>query len=616
MAMVQGVEKLKPFLRQPVHGFSYIKDVQPILDRNCIKCHDNRSVRMRSGEVTGFNRDAARQLSPIGSEWSYTTTKPASGWVTPGFNATGWSVARAGFGTNNIEGGFRTTWNTPDIWMRRTFDLGDISGLDQLVLSLSYDEDVQVFLNGKLIYEATGYITNYRAVSARNAAVSALKLGTNTLAVSCHQTAGGQYIDVGLYGLTEPPQTGRPFSLLGLPVPGDNVRRFTDSYIALTQNGQSSDMVDWISPQSIPSMLLPYSGGAAKSGLLSILDSGHGGVKLTQDERDSLACWIDLLVPFTGDYIEANNWNDDETEKYMHFLAKRKRTEAFEAQNIADYLRSLGKKPAVDPDTIRIEFISADQSGLFTLDDTQTPGRLVIARAYKPGDHILVYGPKYLWIKLGKDASESLVYNPEGVVVVPLPVRSSLAYPPSLVQLPEHFVAARAATLQELTSTRNLAINPYDMRGVSGSFPHATSNSECRNDPVFAARNAIDGFTQNAGHGNWPFQSWGPEQVKDCWWMVDFGRSVEVERVRITVRADFPHDKVWDSAVIEFSDGSRVPINLKTEAGPQEFSFQKRQTSYIRLNSFVQPEPLGWCALTEVEVMGRDLATALKEGSR
>ncbi len=613
LAMKQGVEKLKPFLRRPVHGFSFNKDVQPIMDRNCTRCHDNRGAALHSDEVDNFNRNNAISLSTIGSEWSYTTNNPGAGWEAENFDASKWAKAKAGFGTNNIESGLGSPWNTPDIWMRRQFNVDKSDEMKRLVVYLSFDEDVRVVLNGKQIFAAQGFITNYKAVAAVNDAFSALKQGANTLAVSCHQTIGGQYIDVGLYAIKEPPKSGHPFSLLGLPVEGDQVRRFTDSYMALTQRGRSTELVNWISPQSVPSMLPPYSAGAATSKLLAKLDRGHGGVKLTQDERDTLACWIDLLVPFSGDYIEANTWNDDETEKYMHFLAKRMRGEALEQRNIADTLLSIGKKPINDVNAVRIEYLSADQTGLQTIDDYSKPGSLVISHAYRPGDQVLIYGPKFIWVRFGKDAPESLVYNPEGVVVVPLPVRSAQAYPPSLIQAAAHTIMARAATQQEVSARRNLALNPFDVRGVSGSYPHASSNSECRNEPIFAARNAIDGFTQNAGHGNWPFQSWGPEQVKDGWWKVEFGRSVSVDSVRITVRADFPHDKVWDSAVLEFSDGSRVPITLKADAAAQEFKFAKRQTSYVRINNLVQTEPVGWCALTEVEVFGNDMPTALKD---
>ena len=136
---------------------------------------------------------------------------------------------------------------------------------------------------------------------------------------------------------------------------------------------------------------------------------------------------------------------------------------------------------------------------------------------------------------------------------------------------------------------------PYDVRGESKAFPHATANSECRNEAVFAARNAIDGCKENRRHGGWPYQSWGPEQRKDLWWQVDFGREVEIDKLVITIRADFPHDKHWKRAMLVFSDGSRKPIGLEKTFAPQTVVFPARKTTWVRLADLTQDEPLGWC---------------------
>jgi len=69
-----------------------------------------------------------------------------------------------------------------------------------------------------------------------------------------------------------------------------------------------------------------------------MLRRGHNGVKLSREEMDKLACWIDLLVPYCGDYTEANAWSDAEKAKYAHFLAKRRRMEQIERKNIEAFL--------------------------------------------------------------------------------------------------------------------------------------------------------------------------------------------------------------------------------------------------------------------------------------
>jgi hypothetical protein len=55
-----------------------------------------------------------------------------------------------------------------------------------------------IYLNGVLAARTSGFTTDYDVVDIRSNARSALKPGKNLLAVSCRQTGGGQYIDVGL----------------------------------------------------------------------------------------------------------------------------------------------------------------------------------------------------------------------------------------------------------------------------------------------------------------------------------------------------------------------------------------------------------------------------------
>jgi len=141
------------------------------------------------------------------------------------------------------------------------------------------------------------------------------------------------------------------FSLLGTPaVESLAKRQWTASYLALTHvavdnleghdylAGTSDSVVNWISAQSEPPMLAPGAAGAVRSGLLTELAEGHYGVRLTADELETIACGIDLQVPFCGDYEEANTWDDADQAKYLHFLEKRRRMEDQERRNIADWL--------------------------------------------------------------------------------------------------------------------------------------------------------------------------------------------------------------------------------------------------------------------------------------
>ena len=90
----------------------------------------------------------------------------------------------------------QSPWGTQEIALRHDFVLGDLP--DGLVLSIHHDEDALVFLNGIQVAAFDGFRTDYIDVQLPSAALDALVVGSNTLAVLCRQTTGGQYIDVGL----------------------------------------------------------------------------------------------------------------------------------------------------------------------------------------------------------------------------------------------------------------------------------------------------------------------------------------------------------------------------------------------------------------------------------
>ena len=133
-------------------------------------------------------------------------------------------------------------------------------------------------------------------------------------------------------------------------------RKWSDSYLALTNarqkdkahhagayTGTTNIIVNWIGAQSVPEMIPPYFAGAATSKLLTMLRNGHKKVKLSAEEMEKLACWIDLYVPYCGDYTEANAWSEDESRKYNHFVEKRKSMEKTENENIQAMIKSGNK---------------------------------------------------------------------------------------------------------------------------------------------------------------------------------------------------------------------------------------------------------------------------------
>ncbi|MBW8041665.1 MAG: hypothetical protein FVQ85_16940 [Planctomycetes bacterium] len=130
-----------------------------------------------------------------GQSWRYVFEKPSDNWFESDFDDSSWNHGLGGFGKyetpNAIIG---TDWKTSDIWIRRTFTLSDLPKNPSL--RIHHDEDAQIYLNGFLIAEVRGYSTNYVTVEMDESAVKNLRTGSNVLAVHCHQTWGGQCIDV------------------------------------------------------------------------------------------------------------------------------------------------------------------------------------------------------------------------------------------------------------------------------------------------------------------------------------------------------------------------------------------------------------------------------------
>jgi hypothetical protein len=130
--------------------------------------------------------------------WRYTFEFPEGDWQMPGYDVAGWKEGPAGFGTTQTPGALvNTVWNTSDIWLRREFTVGkeDLAGLK---LEVHHDEDAEIYLNGTLAARLPAFISSYDLFDILPEAMAGLKPGTNTLAAHCHQTTGGQFIDVGL----------------------------------------------------------------------------------------------------------------------------------------------------------------------------------------------------------------------------------------------------------------------------------------------------------------------------------------------------------------------------------------------------------------------------------
>ena len=136
-----------------------------------------------------------------GVMWSYTTTKPAGDWFAPNFDASGWQRGEGGFGSDDLPGAVdRTVWTSDDIWLRREFILtaAQLANRDSLQLSLYHDDNADVYLNGVRALSVGGSTISYESFELNKTAQSALKVGTNVLALHVRDTGGAQFADAGL----------------------------------------------------------------------------------------------------------------------------------------------------------------------------------------------------------------------------------------------------------------------------------------------------------------------------------------------------------------------------------------------------------------------------------
>lgn len=132
------------------------------------------------------------------AHWRYTFTKPAEHWFKPDFNDLSWKTGPGGFGNKGTPNGIdRTPWHTSEIWLRREITLPD-APFTNLQLQVHADDYADIYLNGVLAARVTQCTPGYLDIAISEEARKTLRPGANVLAVTCRDTGGGRYIDVGL----------------------------------------------------------------------------------------------------------------------------------------------------------------------------------------------------------------------------------------------------------------------------------------------------------------------------------------------------------------------------------------------------------------------------------
>ena len=157
------------------------------------------------GKAGVVDRAAVRKVSvlpraPEGAMWRYTTENPGEHWMDASFDDSTWARGKSGFGSTGTPGAhLGTKWETSDIWLRIPIRVPRDFVDAPAVVALHHDEDAQVFVNGAPLLKRKGYTSSYESIVLTPQQKALFKAdAVNTIAVHCHQTGGGQYIDLSI----------------------------------------------------------------------------------------------------------------------------------------------------------------------------------------------------------------------------------------------------------------------------------------------------------------------------------------------------------------------------------------------------------------------------------
>ncbi|NCN05488.1 MAG: carbohydrate-binding protein [Spirochaetales bacterium] len=236
---------------------------------------------------------------------------------------------------------------------------------------------------------------------------------------------------------------------------------------------------------------------------------------------------------------------------------------------------------------------------------------LEFERVFEFGD-VMVFSTSEPYVTLSIDPYlvESCCFIPRGRFEYVIPFgEKRKAYHPEAFTGPFHRVYMAKTGPDLLRTRRNLALNSLDKRDIATCFPHTDANVMTRDESVFESRNAIDGVKDNQGHGGYPFQSWGGGLRDDLEFSLFFGRPVEIDEVRLTLRADKKndHDIHWGTGYLVFSDNSEKPIQMTGTTDAQSFSLLPKVVTGLSLNRLTREVSKSFSALSQIEVYGRDI---------
>ncbi|MES2807696.1 MAG: DUF4965 domain-containing protein [Bacteroidota bacterium] len=150
----------------------------------------------------GKDAEQYRTILPASDEKDYTVKytfdKPEGDWTAANYAATGWKEGSSPIGDARTD---KTKWRTKDIYIRRAFTISKIDDINKLFLKLSWDDDVEVTLNGKPLFDRVGVSKGFEMIAMDK---DRLKIGENIITMHVVNTGGGARADIGLVDKEKP----------------------------------------------------------------------------------------------------------------------------------------------------------------------------------------------------------------------------------------------------------------------------------------------------------------------------------------------------------------------------------------------------------------------------
>jgi len=209
---LRRIRLLRPMIRLGLSAACYTQIADQEIECNGVMTYDRAVLKFDADQVAADTRKLydtpprVKTILPtsqvIPQTWRYTTSQPDEDWLEPDFDDTRWKKGPGGFGDFHptfptLIVSPHTPWTSSDIWIRRTFDLTSTDFASPFLL-IHHDDNAEVYINGQRVLDLEHTSNFYTWYPVDNKVLDALKMGTNLVAIHCHNEHHPQYIDLGM----------------------------------------------------------------------------------------------------------------------------------------------------------------------------------------------------------------------------------------------------------------------------------------------------------------------------------------------------------------------------------------------------------------------------------